>query len=290
MTPLVKAHLLSRSARLTVGLLAWRAEDEGKIKSAGSGVLISERLVLTARHVMDDFLALDPRVDAGLRPQGEFDPYYAEAILSADIHGDLSKPVEWQMDSYCRCEYSDIAVLTISPRNEKATRLVDTGLHCFDWNLRPPPIGATVQLFGYPLPDAEHGGGSLRFDGQFEVKTGHVTEVHGILQSHGYMEFPCFRIDVPVDHSFSGGPVIWNGRLAGIVSGGPSFDDATWAASLWPALTMKYSEADVEGDLGYLFDAGKLSATDWQDVRGHVQTLPACATDGCIRTHLELTI
>jgi hypothetical protein len=288
MTPLARLNLVSRATRLTINLLAFRSEEPGKVLHAGSGVLVSDRLALTARHVTDDFLQLDPRVEHANRPVGGFDPEYALSILSADLHGDRTVPLEWEMDSYCRCDYTDISVLTVSPRNDKAKLLLETGMHFFDWHLQPPPVGSTVYLFGYPLPTAAVGDGNLSFEGDLEVKTGRVTEVHDVIHSHGYLDFPCYRVDVAVDHSFSGGPVIWNGRLAGLVSAGPSFDDAAWIASLWPLLTMPYSEGGVDATLASLFESGKLRADDWPDVRGKIQQQAACSTDGCVRTHLEL--
>lgn len=290
MNPAARIKLLSRATRLTVNLLAFRSDEPGKVAHAGSGVLVSNRLALTARHVMDDFLQLDPRVDHANRPHGGFDPYYALSILSADLHGNRTVPFEWEMESYCRCDYTDISALTVSPRNDKAKLLLETGLNYLEWHLQAPDIGSTVHLFGYPLPVAEVGDGHLRFDGDLEVKTGHVTEIHNVVQSHGYLEFPCYRVDVSVDHSFSGGAVIWNGRLAGIVSAGPSFDDAVWVASLWPFLSMPYSEGGVEADVASLFDSGKLLADDWPKVRGKVRTLDTCPKEGCLRTHLELAI
>jgi hypothetical protein len=85
--------------------------------------------------------------------------------------------------------------------------------------------------------------------------------------------FPCFRIDKPVNHGFSGGPVFCRGKLCGIISGG--FDDDTYVASLWPLCLLNYKYPD-RGALGSersfadLFDSGELLSEDWPGIKNRI--------------------
>ena len=279
-----KQAIVSHAAQLTFAILAWQPTGQvQQVTSAGSGVLVSHRFALTARHVTDDFLTLDNRVDHAQRPAGEFDPYYAVTLLSADMN-DLATPVQWEMPGeYTRCEFTDISVLKYQPGNAKATG-AHAVLQYYEWHLQPPDVGSTVYLFGYPQSNATQDGTNLSFDGTLDYKTGHVTEVHDVLHSHGFLEFPCYRVDVPVDHGFSGGIALWDGMLAGIVSAG--LDNDTWVSSLWPLVLIPTTANDQATDFGHFLDNGEIRARDWDVVRGR-PSIEQCGT--CNRQHARLT-
>jgi hypothetical protein len=88
--------------------------------------------------------------------------------------------------------------------------------------------------------------------------------------------FPGFQINKPVDYAFSGGggPVFWEDRLCGIVSGG-TIDDDTYAASLWPLCLLEYEYPDlgalgVKRVLGELFERGLLRSQDWRHIKDRI--------------------
>jgi hypothetical protein len=85
--------------------------------------------------------------------------------------------------------------------------------------------------------------------------------------------FPCYTVDRPVPHGMSGGPVFWEGKLCGIVSGG--LFDQTVVASLWPLCLTVFENPAIgqlnrEVTIESLFDSGQIKAADWALVKGHV--------------------
>ena len=85
--------------------------------------------------------------------------------------------------------------------------------------------------------------------------------------------FPCFVVDQEVPHGMSGGPVFWDGKLCGVVSGG--LGEQTVIAALWPACLIEFENPKL-GTLNHkptvqaLFETGQLHAKYWDSVRGNV--------------------
>lgn len=143
----------------------------------------------------------------------------------------------------------------------------------FEWALLPPPVGSHVVMLGYPLAAVTSEGGQMRVNSPYVVQEGDVTEVQERCRDRGFLSFPGFRIDQPVNHGFSGGPVFWNGRLCGIVSA--DCEGGTYAASLWPLCLLEFEYRDM-GTLGgketirNLLDRGILRSEDWPQIRDRI--------------------
>lgn len=69
-------------------------------------------------------------------------------------------------------------------------------------------------------------------------------------------------------HGFSGGPVLWNGRLCGVVSA--VLGENTYVASLWPLGLMEIKKADSTERLVDWFDQRRIYAHDWSYVRSRI--------------------
>jgi hypothetical protein len=143
-----------------------------------------------------------------------------------------------------------------------------------EWSLEPPPTGEEVAMLGFPGAQIEIVGQHWNIKCSCVLQVGRVVEVFERGRDAGMFSFPGFLIDQPVDGGFSGGPVLWNGQLCGIVSG-TSIDDRTYAASLWPLCLMDYEYPDL-GLLGSsrsfseLLDQGVIRASDWPKVRERI--------------------
>jgi hypothetical protein len=152
----------------------------------------------------------------------------------------------------------------------------------FDWQLLPPPRGAEVKLYGFPKAEITSDGKDHVGQIPFVEQDGVVEDIFEPIRTHRMLEFPCYRISKPVDHGFSGGPVFCEGKLAGIVSAGSSYDPHTWIASLWPLALLTYGLTGQERRFSDLLDSRVLLSQDWENIRDRVDRYDC--TD-CPRQH-----
>jgi len=140
--------------------------------------------------------------------------------------------------------------------------------------LLPPPVGSQVLTLGYPLTEIRSKNGLLKIDLKFVSQQGRVTDVYEMRRDRGMYHFPCFRIDQPVNHGFSCGPVFSENRLCGIVSGGSDSD--TYVASLWPLCMLEYEYRDMatlggKRTFADLFNTGELRSQDWPRINDRIE-------------------
>jgi hypothetical protein len=128
---------------------------------------------------------------------------------------------------------------------------------------------------GYPKTDIEIEGDVMRANCNVIARPGRVREIYPLRRDRGMIHFPSFLIDVPVDHGCSGGPVVWDDRLCGIVSSG-TIDDCTIAATLWPFCLLEYEYPDHgpllggQRSIGELLDAGTVRAAAWEEIKRRI--------------------
>jgi hypothetical protein len=267
--------LLERASSVLFGIFAHNREegDALVIRVGGTGIFINQFLALTARHISRDFWRLDSRSDS--TPRGYFETEYASGLFQ--VHqpfAALSPCALWQVDRFWDSLLTDLTLLQASahPKGGFAVALQTaiTG-QFFEWALLPPPVGERVFMLGFPQSEVKADREDLELTATLTVQEGEVTAVYESRRDRGMLNFPCFAINKPVDHGFSGGPVFWQGNLCGIVSAG-SLDDSTYAASLWPACLMEYEYPGIGGRtaFGDLFERGVLQSTDWKRVRERI--------------------
>jgi hypothetical protein len=267
---------LRRLLPLIFGYYAWAESDEDRrVEEAGSGIFVAPRLGLTAKHVSKSFGKLDSQVAAIERRMTPLDPQYmirklksefATMVYQAAPQDDL---VQWKVNVDWPSYDTDINVLQVEPRTPGAEK-AEREHRYFEWQLLPPRVGAHVRVYGWPKPKIDIAPG----EGGLENHTQHVelwayparvVEYISPIKAHGFGEFPGFRLDREFEHGFSGGPVLYDGRLVGIFSG------PDYVASLWPLALMTYPDVnDVEHAIAKLLDSGVIQAADWNSVKGCV--------------------
>jgi hypothetical protein len=224
-------------------------QDELRIESGGSGILISPRQFLTATHVMNyltktwtmrgsDRHALFQFVE----PPGR--------MLIWDVRA-IGIPEPDTLD-LCLLDAEVNTEESSAPASAQATKFLE-------WALEPPSVGAEVVMLGYPRTDTSGRGVHKTLHAKPVVTIGRVVEVFSPRHDRGQYSFPCFSIDQPIDHGASGGPVLWNGRLCGLVWGG-NYVGGTMASALWPLCLCDPIVAKLE--------SGTIRATDWPTLRG----------------------
>jgi hypothetical protein len=203
---------------------------------SGTAVVIAPHLGVTARHVIDDYwrrFGDDRKLKFG-------DLEASFGLLAQQVLPGGSGAL-WAVRKLWRSPHTDLAVLLLDPYSELA--------RTYRWRrpmlrLRPPAVGDDVSCFGYR-------GGAARAavdSEQIKVKwtcspstaVGRVVEVFGNRRDRGMLDFPCFSTNAPFTHGMSGGPIMLNGVLSGIIcAGGLEGADGqqmTYGVSLWPLL------------------------------------------------------
>lgn len=272
-------NLVRRATPLVFGIFGQREDLNGEriVRVGGSGIFIAPFQCLTARHVTRDLFRTDPMRadDLNRREAGYFELPHSSALFQAHAaFGRNPRLALWHVRRAWDPVFTDICFMEAFADGDEAAGMERCMGGFFDWSLLPPPVGARVIMLGYPLTEIKTKGNLLNINLKYVSQEGHVSDVHELKRDNGMLNFPCFRIDSPVNHGFSGGPVFWEDRICGIVSGG-GFDDCTYAASLWPLclLEYKYPDLGVLGEsrvFGDLFEAGVLCSKDWPEIKKHI--------------------
>ncbi len=273
---------LARFATMTFGLYGWLKDTSVKCEQAGSGVFIAPNLALTAKHVSNGILSLDPAYDSLKGYTGQ-EREYDVGVRAYQVPFE-DQDISWYTRNNWASKDTDITLVSIYPDTPMAQYIFEKkqSQAYFEWQLEPPPIGATVEMYGYPKSVFEvtaqnEPGHTTHSGGMYWVKQeGTVVDIHEPYRSHGNLTYPCYRLDKPIDHGFSGGPVFYDGAMVGIVSVGfeakpeENIPPDQYVASLWPLVLMKCHLEGAWQTFEELFDLGVIQVRDWKRFRGNV--------------------
>lgn len=251
-----------------------RGGRERRLRRAG--------IVLTAKHVVNSMGTLDKHWNRDRHETADFDaPSFDIRLYQAPRSGET---VLWYTKgSVVRAKDTDIAILPVEPENELAEWVAAKALPpaFVHWCLEPPPVGAEVELYGWPKPEIANTGEVHAGPVKWVEQHGTVTHVFDPIREHVYVNFPSFRIDRPVEGAFSGGPVLYKGALVGITSISTETDPKqpliigdTYIASLWPLVLRDFDYQGRKVTFGDLFDEGVIKAIDYAYFRGKVARVP----------------
>ncbi len=261
-------RVLRRTAPLAFGAFALSREDEGDaLLAGGSGVFTSAFSGLTAKHIGRHFLQLDTRCEHP--PRGRFFTQYATRLfqhLNPLDDADQPEHSVWHVTHVWDSPLTDISAVQVARID--GTTNEPTGY--WPWRLLPPPVGAQVYIIGFPgftlddIPDRDEV--SIGMALTFQVAN--VLEVYEERRGTGFLNYPCFEVDCRVDAGFSGGAVIYDNALCGVVSAASSFEEKTWCSTLWPlAFLGLESELSSTVRMGDLFEDGVIATIDWSEAR-----------------------
>jgi hypothetical protein len=276
--------LIERTKRLVFGICAQIEGQNGErvTRVGGSGIFVAPFQALTARHVTRELFHTDPTRGDELNRRARSVEENGGAVYFETPHSSLlyqlkdatsPRPLLWHVRYTWDSSVTDISLMEVYAEGDEAAGRQHSIGGFFELRLLPPPVDSHVIMLGYPLANVESNNGVMSLDLRYVSQEGRVTDVYETFRDRGMYSFPCFRIDNPVNHGFSGGPVFWDGKLCGIVSGGSEND--TYAASLWPLSLMEYQYPNP-GLLGgtqtfrALFDSGALCLQDWPQIRERV--------------------
>ena len=243
-----------------VQLVAFRGDQYDPM---GSAIQIRPNLLVTARHVVDDYFAkLDGRTfEHGI--EARFACWAIQELTDGRIFRLAIRNV-WT------APWSDLALLSVETVPDRKPQFVTM-------NLSPPPIGSKVFAFGYHDCRVDIEGDTVTIARKGSTSVGTVVEVHDDRRDNFSITWPCFRGDARFDGGMSGGPVFnETGQLCGLVCACmppdvPGGSYVSYVTSLWPMLAI---ELDVprEGHPPGLYPVhdlcrdGMIGAVDWDRV------------------------
>jgi hypothetical protein len=277
--------LAERWARLVFGIFAHGDDESGEliVRVGGSGVFVAPCYAITARHVVRDLLRLNPgrADDLSRKTEGYgYLPHWSGLFQIGEFHDQTAPPALWGVKRIWDSVVTDICLLEAVPDGEIATERLNRSRTLFpEWSLMPPPKGALVEMVGFPSSKVSLANGSSHFSFPFILQRGLVQEVFETRRDRGLFSFPCFSVNQPTDHGFSGGPVFHEGRLCGVVSGGSiAEDNITYIASLWPISLIEVEYPDLgslnrKEAVGDWFEQGRLKAHDWPIVKERARVI-----------------
>ena len=273
MTDLHRHRLFRRFSQLTLTIVG-QSTDSQIIQPMGSAFFIAPYTAVTAKHIVDSLWdELRMHWERGKYPKGVVENAFF-AVLShapdADYPDDLAR---WQATSAVKSRYTDIAVMNLVPVNPTAEQLVWPSFA--DLMLTPPEIGSEIAAYGFPDVSQEKlSDDRSRVSATSRLANGSVVALWEA--GRGSFNFPHFETDAELDHGMSGGPVMCNGSICGVVSYGRTSEDgatASFAAALWPLL-LDEMETSVDPresiPVASMIETGHVRAPGWRSLRKRV--------------------
>ena len=264
-----------------VAFLIAALDQEKNIYGSGTCISIGSNLVITAKHVIEDFFT-------------KYGYEQKEKTITPNFGIWLIQPTNkpnsknmifaiWSCVNFWFCPYSDIAILQIQAHNDVAQN--KKYLKPCIMTLSPPRVGEKVFGLGFKGDDLQSSITTVDELGTTHYKLNHKPYTTGGIVTGVYNEqsptrskSPCFETNLRLDGSMSGAPIFTEkGRLCGIASSTyPAFEKdeqhTTFICSLWPLMGTKIQTprgakySDQEYYVLELAKSGFINALDWEKV------------------------
>lgn len=259
-------------------VLAGLSKAQDVYAPMGTGFFIAPYLGVTAKHVGQGLWdELEMPWKRGKYPTQTVEPaFYVAASQMVDVaRKDLV--ANWEVTGLTPLNLTDIEFLNLVPRNKVAAEM--------KWpaqfpriELVPPPVGVEVWCFGYPGATHDHRPGESTVNLMTEPTLIGGEVLAHFDQGRGSWRFPQFQVSMPFEPGMSGGPVMHDGNICGVISYGPQFEEgpgASYAACLWPVLLSEVAASiDPRNQNNPVLDllrTGFLRSPGWKDLFDRVR-------------------
>ena len=264
---------IARRAALLVG-----RDGVSPTKADGSGVFVGDRLIMTARHVVqwywDSYDNSRVRMDRPGKKIADFEMFAVQA------QGNNVEPALWAASKLSACPYSDLALISVVPVNELAK--AQPPLAPLRLSILPPIKGEKIVAFGFAATSvAAESGEQVKLDLNPSTAMGTVTDVFPEKRDSCLLSFPSYQVEAHFIGGMSGGPIFNQaGELCGLVCSGGSGDEDIPISNgvvLWPmaGLRIDHRIPSVITEPPYtileLARVGLMDVPDWQYVETHVE-------------------
>ncbi|HTF16634.1 MAG TPA: trypsin-like peptidase domain-containing protein [Chryseolinea sp.] len=216
-------------------------KDFQNVVASGTGVVVAQNLVLTAKHVFEDFavkFGIGKINSAGV---AETDDFNIWVMFMSNHPGQLYHVYE--VAQIHLNPYSDLALFHLNSFDKagKNHRYFSSPL-----SLVIPSIGERVTAFGYPKSKVvvrrdEQGTSHIEINDEPSISVGEIKDVHPEKRDNFSITFPSALTNARMDGGMSGGPVFNDeGMLIGLVCRGYDLVDdeepISYIALLWPLM------------------------------------------------------
>lgn len=203
----------------------------------GTCISISSNLVMTAKHVIDQYMTDAKKMDEG--------KCWIWILQILNIESSCSYAI-WEIEDIWTFQNTDIALLHLLPYNEEA------GIYMKDWrhmwiDIIPPPVWSRVVWFWYHNSEGkvtrnDSGGVNIAFDDVRSVTAWEVIEIYEPMRDRIMNPYPCYRVNTKFELGMSGGPIMnGKGKVCGIIcssfkENNSSEDAISYVSTLWPIM------------------------------------------------------
>src|SRR5208282_4378466 len=206
-------------------------------KAIGSAVFIADRLIMTARHVVQGYWDLydnsKVRMDQPGKKMADFE------MFAVGVPGHSAERALWAASKVAVCPYSDLALISVVPVDDLAKAQPTLGP--LRMNILPPTKGEKIAAFGYASTSVvAEIGNQVTFQLNPSTSMGVVTEAFPEKRDSCLLSFPSYEVQGHFIGGMSGGPIFNKaGELCGLVCSG--YDDApvAYGVVLWPMVGIR---------------------------------------------------
>lgn len=256
--PKFQKHKLSESPiyNVSVRIVALN-KDCSKVIASGTGVVIAQNLVLTAKHVFLDFI---DKLDSH---QEDNQLHLNFNIWVIFISSNLNQLYHiYEVSQVYLNPYSDLVLFHLDSFDKAGGTKVWTQAKL---SIILPVVGERIVAFGFSKSNVglikdELGKIHIEIGDESNVSVGEIIDVFPEKRDSIRMPFPSIQINARIDGGMSGGPVFNDmGELLGIVCS--SFDQEeledhiSYVALLWPLMATTLT--NKEGECYSLYDLAK---------------------------------
>jgi hypothetical protein len=239
--------------RWVMPVLRVRRSPTGRVLEAvpiGTCFTIAPWLAVTATHIFDP-----PGVDVcGDDPSLSYVAIYVTDEPSPSHDGPWGGPIE--IDKIGWGSDNDIALLRFKPFTVDGQ---EPNFVTLSLSFEAPQVGTPLLVFGYPessavleSPATIDRPATVELDQKIRASRGEVEEIHMPRRDLGRIKWPALQSNYPSPLGMSGGPVITDQGICGIVCSGfdPSGPDEPWYSivSLLPLLLPLRVEVALDDD------------------------------------------
>jgi len=215
-------------------------DKEGVPCSFGTAFVLRSYLLVTARHVVEEFLK---------RATPDDSPYefsFTFWAIQIEWRGEEHRYNIWQVVNIYFSAHSDICLLHVGAYNDTAAEYPNW--KCFPVSLDPPSVGEKVIGFGFHATCLDgsrvrRNGGCehLELNDQASKSVGHVKQIYMLGRDSAMLPFPCFEVDCRFDPGMSGGLVINStSELIGVICSSMIVEKENFShvAMIWPVMAI----------------------------------------------------
>ncbi len=206
---------------------------DGKSHIWGSAALIAPGIAITARHVIDEYMA-----------SGHFNGNDYTLLLSGPRRGAM---MMWVVRSVTVLGFTDLAILSLDLRSRLPR---DRTIRVLELTARLPEVGENVMAVGFRADEHSfvNGPNYSSVSGVTLNSIGRVLGVHQNGRDRVMAPFPCVELELRAPGGLSGGPVFdREGRVFGLLSSSLGSETYSIAAMVWPSLGAKFTPAWPKG-------------------------------------------